>query len=57
MVTANSGEGAGFYSGPRSRTALTALEKPWAENAVPGVWSTGHSGAPLCVSLSDSNVG
>ena len=31
MVTANSGEGAGSYSGPRSSTALTALEKPWAE--------------------------
>ena len=57
MVTANSGEGGGFYLGPRSSTALTALEKPWAENAVPGVWSTGHSGAPLCISLSDSDVG
>ena len=57
MVTANSGEGAGFYSGPRSRTALTALEKPWAENAVPGVWSMGRSEAPLCISLPDSDVG
>lgn len=28
MVTANSGEGAGFYLGPRSSTELTALEKP-----------------------------